>query len=63
MEKERADKANKTKSLFLANISSALRTPLTAIVGLGEVARNTQDVEKLRSYFESVRGQLQRSLA
>lgn len=56
MEKERADKANKTKSLFLANISSALRTPLTAIVGLGEVARNTQDVEKLRSYFESVRG-------
>ena len=43
--KERAEAANRAKSVFLANMSHEIRTPLTAILGLADVmrAKSTDD--------------------
>lgn len=35
-EREKADRANETKSLFLANMSHEIRTPLTTVIGFAE---------------------------
>ncbi len=35
-EREKADRANQTKSLFLANMSHEIRTPLTTVIGFAE---------------------------
>ena len=35
--RDRAEEANRTKSVFLANMSHELRTPLTAIIGYSEI--------------------------
>lgn len=40
--RQRAEDANKTKSLFLASVSHELRTPLNAIVGLSECLTSTR---------------------
>ncbi|MEW5802010.1 MAG: AAA family ATPase [bacterium] len=40
--KERAETANRAKSLFLANMSHELRTPLTAILGFAQLMRRDQ---------------------
>ncbi len=37
--KDRAEAANRAKSVFLANMSHEIRTPLTAILGLADVIR------------------------
>jgi two-component system, cell cycle sensor histidine kinase PleC len=39
-ERERAEDANRAKSMFLANMSHELRTPLNAIMGFSEVLEN-----------------------
>ena len=43
--KDRAEAANRAKSVFLANMSHEIRTPLTAILGLADVirAKSTDD--------------------
>jgi PAS domain S-box-containing protein len=38
--KERAEDANRAKSLFLANMSHELRTPLNAVIGFSEIIRD-----------------------
>jgi len=38
--KERAEAANRSKSLFLANMSHELRTPLNAIIGYSEIIKD-----------------------
>jgi signal transduction histidine kinase/ActR/RegA family two-component response regulator len=43
--RENADRANATKSMFLARVSHELRDPLTAVVGNLEILANTQTSE------------------
>ncbi|MBP0021479.1 MAG: response regulator [Cyanobacteria bacterium SBLK] len=40
--KEKADAANKAKSIFLANMSHELRTPLNAILGFSQILTRSQ---------------------
>jgi signal transduction histidine kinase/response regulator of citrate/malate metabolism len=42
--KEKAETANRAKSVFLANMSHELRTPLNAVLGFSQVMKNSSDV-------------------
>ena len=42
--KEKAEAANKAKSVFLANMSHELRTPLNAILGYGQLMEQSPDL-------------------
>lgn len=56
-EKETAERANQTKSLFLANISHELRTPMHGILSFarfGQQKIETADKTKLKSYFDEI---------
>ena len=56
--KEEADKANKEKSEFLANITHELRTPMHAMINYSELGQdnleNKTDLEKLKKYFNNI---------
>jgi len=43
--KERAEAANRAKSLFLANMSHELRTPLNAIIGFAQILRHDRNLD------------------
>ncbi|MEM9538433.1 MAG: ATP-binding protein [Cyanobacteria bacterium P01_E01_bin.42] len=43
--KEKADAANKAKSVFLANMSHELRTPLNAILGFSQILTRSQRLD------------------
>lgn len=56
-EKQQAEQANKSKSVFLANISHELRTPMHGILSFarfGQQKIDTVDKERLKSYFDEI---------
>lgn len=49
-----AEKANIAKSEFLANMSHEIRTPLNGIIGMAEIAANTELNENQRNIFNII---------
>jgi len=49
---EEAKKAGNAKSEFLSRMSHEIRTPLNAVIGMIYIAKNTDDIEKIKSCLD-----------
>ena len=50
-----ADKANKTKSEFLAKMSHEIRTPMNAIMGFAELLNEQVETPRLKGYTKTIK--------
>jgi signal transduction histidine kinase len=46
--KSEAEQANRFKTEFLSNMSHEIRTPMNAILGMTQIANQTQDIDKIK---------------
>ncbi|MBL9076663.1 MAG: response regulator [Planctomycetes bacterium] len=51
-----AEQATRAKSTFVANMSHEIRTPLNAILGMSELASETENTAEIREYLQVIRG-------
>ncbi|MGD9560540.1 MAG: ATP-binding protein [Oscillospiraceae bacterium] len=56
VEKMRSDEESQSKSTFLARMSHEMRTPMNAIIGMTQIARQTDDPEKISASLEKIGG-------
>ena len=55
MARKEAQSADKAKNEFLANISHEIRTPMNGILGMAELALNTQMTTEQKEYIEGIK--------